>query len=105
MEAGGSHLSLVDPARWDRVRELRHAGERQLAVIASEVGHDAPLLRHCREAWGRWHREAAVSLVHRDLQNAEVMLDRGLHVLRCALELVRADRLTPEEVEKLLVAR
>jgi hypothetical protein len=87
------------------VKELRHAGETQLAAIAAEVGPDAPILRHCREAWGRWKREAAVSLVHHDVANAEVMLDRGLHVLACAVELVRADRLTPDDMARLIAAR
>jgi hypothetical protein len=87
------------------VKELRHAGETRLAVIAAEVGRDAAILRHCREAWGRWKREAAVSLIHHDVANAEVMLDRARHGLDGALELVRADRLTPDDVAKLIAAR
>ena len=98
-------LTAIRPPQWGKVRELRLEGDKQLAVIAAEVGANSIILRHCREAWGRWKREAVVSLIHRDVDNAEVMLDRGLHVLRCALELVRADRLSPDEMAKLIVSR
>jgi hypothetical protein len=97
---------LADPIDdlWLRIESLRLAADRQLEVIAAATGQDSRLYRRCREVWGDWEREALISILNRDHANAEVMLDRGLHVLRHALDLVREGQLSEEDVVILIAA-
>ncbi len=90
--------------RWTLVQSLRQAADQQLANIAAEVGEDSRLLLRCREVWGNWEREALISILHQDFANAEVMLDRGVHALRHALQLVHQDQLSEEELVSLIAA-
>lgn len=99
---------MTDPAtlttahgHWAQIQALRQAAHQQLAVIASRAGPDSRLERRCRELWGEWEREALVSVLHQDHANAEVILDRGVHALRHALELVH-ERLSEDELLSLL---
>jgi hypothetical protein len=91
-------------SRWSGIQALRQSADLHLAVIATDAGTDSRLHRHCREVWGTWEREALVSILHRDYANAEVMLDRGVHALRHALDLLRKDRLSEEDVASLIAA-
>jgi uncharacterized protein (DUF1697 family) len=88
--------------RWARIQVLRQAADQKLAVIASRSGPDSRLARRCRDLWGDWEREALVSVLHQDHANAEVILDRGVHALRHALDLVHQDRLSEDELLSLL---
>jgi uncharacterized protein (DUF1697 family) len=88
--------------RWTRIQVLRQAADRQLAVIAARAGPDSRLARRCRDLWGDWEREALVSVLHQDLGNAEVILERGVHALSHALDLVHQDRLSEDELLSLL---
>jgi hypothetical protein len=90
--------------RWTLIQSLRQAAVHQLAEIASQVGADSRLLMRCREVWSDWEREALISILHHDYTNAEVMLDRGVHSLRHALQLVHKDRLSEEELLSLIAA-
>lgn len=90
--------------RWTLIQSLRQEAEQQLANIAAEVGQDSRLHLRCREVWGNWEREALISILHHDYANAEVMLDRGVHALRHALQLVHQDRLSEEELVSLIAA-
>lgn len=90
--------------RWTLIQSLRQEAEQELANIAAEVGGNSRLLLCCREAWGNWEREALISILHHDYANAEVMLDRGVHALRHALQLVHKDRLSEEELVSLIAA-
>jgi hypothetical protein len=89
---------------WLRIESLRLAADRQLEVIAAATGQGSRLHRRCRDVWGDWEREALISILNRDHANAEVMLDRGLHVLRHALDLVREGQLSEEDVVILIAA-
>lgn len=91
-------------SRWTLIQELRQAADQHLASIAADAGADSLLLRHCQAVWGHWEREALISILHHDYTNAEVMLDRGVHVLGHALALVHEDRLSEEEMVKLIAA-
>jgi hypothetical protein len=100
-----NHLTLGQAgARWALIQALRQSAARHLAVIATRTGHASRLHHRCREVWGDWEREALVSILHRDYANAEVLLDRGVHSLRHALEVVQKERLTEEEMVKLIAA-
>jgi hypothetical protein len=90
--------------RWSGIQALRRSADLHLAVIATDAGTDSRLHHHCREVWATWEREALVSILHRDYANAEVMLDRGVHTLRHALDLLRTDRLSEEDVASLIAA-
>jgi hypothetical protein len=92
------------PSRWTLIQSLREEAGHQLDHIAAEVGEDSRLLLRCREVWGNWEREALISILHHDYANAEVMLDRGVHALRHALQLVHKDRLSEEELVSLIAA-
>lgn len=96
--------SATDQRRWIPIQALRQSAYRQLGDIAAAVGRDSRLARRCREAWAGWEREAVVSILHGDFANAEVVLDRGVHALSHALELVRTDRLSEDEVVSLITA-
>jgi hypothetical protein len=86
------------------IQSLRQSADLHLAVIASRSGPDSRVLRRCREVWGDWEREALISILHRDYANAEVLLDRGVHSLRHALDVVQKDRLSEEEMLSLIAA-
>ena len=90
----------VNP-RWTLIQALRQSADRHLAVIAA-AAPDSRLLRHCRCVWAEWEREAVISILHDDHANAEVMLDRGVHVLAHTLEVLRKDRLSEEDVLNLI---
>jgi hypothetical protein len=90
--------------RWTLIQSLRQAADQELANIAAEVGEDSRLLQRCREVWDNWEREALISILHHDYANAEVMLDRGVHSLRHALQLVNQDQLSEEELVSLIAA-
>jgi hypothetical protein len=90
--------------RWTLIQALRLSAAQELAVIADEVGQDSTLLERCRQAWSGWERQALISILHRDLANAEVILDRGVHALHHALDLIRTDRLSEEDLSKLIAA-
>jgi len=105
INAQPAHLSSATVASlWLPIERLRQSADAQLAVIAAAVGEDSRLHRRCREVWGSWEREALVSILNRDFANAEVMLDRGVHALRHALELVRENRLSEDDLESLIAA-
>jgi len=91
-------------SRWATIQSLRQAADHHLAIIETRAGRDSRVLRRCREVWGGWEREALISILHRDYANAEVLLDRGVHSLRHALELVQKDRLTEDEMLSLIAA-
>jgi len=95
---------LPPGSRWAAIQALRQAADRHLAVIAARSGRESRLLHRCREVWGNWEREALISILHRDYANAEVLLDRGVHALRHALEVVQKDRLTEDEMLSLIAA-
>jgi hypothetical protein len=99
-------LSPSPPAqgRWTVVQSLRQQAERELAVIAGETGPGSSLLDRCQDAWESWERQAVISILHHDVANAEVILDRGVHVLRQALDLVRKDRLSEDDAATLVTA-
>jgi hypothetical protein len=98
-----AHLSPATVASlWLPIDRLRQSADAQLAVIAAAVGVDSRLHRHCREVWGSWEREALVSILNRDFANAEVILDRGVHALVHALELVRENRLSEDDLVSLI---
>ncbi len=99
-----SHDAAQLESRWTLIQSLRRSADQQLAAIAADIGQDSRLLGHCRQVWGHWEREALISILHRDYANAEVMLDRGVHVLRHALDLLHQDRLTEEELKNLIAA-
>lgn len=83
---------------------LRRSARRELELVAEVMGRDAPLLGSCREAW-RWREAtAAVSLLHGDVANAVVILDRGVHGLRHALDAACRERIPPDELHALLTA-
>jgi hypothetical protein len=86
------------------IKALRLEARLELEVIARQAGQHSTLLVRCREAWNTWERQAIISVLHEDVANAEVILDRGLHALRQVLVLVRTDRLSEEEVASLIVA-
>jgi hypothetical protein len=90
--------------RWLPIESLRQAADRHLAEIAVDAGAESRLYRHCREVWGCWEREALISILNRDFANAEMMLDRGVHALHHALDLVRQDRLSEDEQLSLIAA-
>jgi hypothetical protein len=92
------------PGRWTSIQALRQAAHRELVTIAAELGDDSPLLARCREVWGNWEREALISTLHQDYDNAEVMLDRGVHSLQHALQLVREDHLSQDELMSLIAS-
>jgi hypothetical protein len=91
-------------SRWPAIQALRQEADRHLALIAADTGEDSRLHRLCREVWGSWEREALISVLHHDHANAEVMLDRGVHALRHALDLVHKDRLSEDELASLIAA-
>jgi hypothetical protein len=91
-------------SRWATIQALRASADRHLAVIATDAGPESRLAGHCRAVWSSWEREALISILHRDYANAEVMLDRGVHALRHALDVVRKDRLTEDEMVSLITA-
>ncbi len=90
--------------RWTLIQALRLEADHQLEVIAFRVGSDSRLHRRCREVWGDWEREALTSIMHGDFANAEVLLDRGVHALRHALDLAQKDRLTEDDLLALIAA-
>jgi hypothetical protein len=94
----------VTGGRWAVIQSLRQSADRHLAVIATRTGRASRLHDRCREVWGDWEREALVSILNRDYANAEVLLDRGVHSLRHALEVVQKERLTEDEMVKLIAA-
>jgi len=96
--------TLPTGGHWAVIQSLRQSADRHLAVIAARAGRDSRVLRCCREVWGDWEREALISILHRDYANAEVLLDRGVHSLRHALEVVEKDRLTEDEMVSLIAA-
>jgi hypothetical protein len=91
-------------SRWSAIQALRQEADRQLALIAADTGEHSRLHRLCREVWGGWEREALISILHHDHANAVVMLDRGVHALRHALDLVHKDRLSEDELVSLIAA-
>jgi hypothetical protein len=98
-----THLTLGQAGgRWAVIQSLRLSADRHLAVIATRTGQASRLHQRCREVWGDWEREALVSILNRDYANAEVLLDRGVHSLSHALEVVQKERLTEEEMVKLI---
>jgi hypothetical protein len=86
------------------IQTLRQHARIELATIADEVGLESTLLGRCREAWNAWERHAIISILHDDYANAEVILERGVHALRQVLPMVRTDRLSEEEVARLIAA-
>jgi hypothetical protein len=58
----------------------------------------------CHQAWGGWEREALISILHRDYASAELALDRGVHSLRHALQLVQQARLSEDVILSLVEA-
>jgi hypothetical protein len=99
-----ARTQLPPGSPWTRIQGLRQAADGHLAAIGLWTGEGSRLHRHCREVWGDWEREALISILHRDLANAEVLLDRGAHALRHALDLVQQDRLSEEDLVKLIAA-
>jgi hypothetical protein len=100
-----THLTLGQASgRWALIQSLRQSADRHLAVIATRTGQASRLHHRCREVWGNWEREALVSILNRDYANAEVLLDRGVHSLRHALEVVQKERLTEDEMVQLIAA-
>lgn len=91
-------------SRWPAIQALRQEADRQLALIAADTGEGSRLHGLCREVWSSWEREALISVLHHDHANAEVMLDRGVHALRHALDLVHKDRLSEDELASLMAA-
>jgi hypothetical protein len=91
-------------ARWTRIQALRHSAERHLAVMAVQTGTASRLLQACHEVWSGWEREALISILHRDYDNAELALDRGVHSLRHALDMVQKARLSEDVILSLLAA-
>jgi hypothetical protein len=91
-------------SRWPALQALRQEADRHLALIAADTGEDSRLHHLCREVWSGWEREALISVLHHDHANAEVMLDRGVHALRHALDLVHKDRLSEDELVSLIAA-
>jgi hypothetical protein len=86
------------------IQTLRQEARIEMETIADELGRDSTMLGHCREAWNTWERHAIISILHDDYANAEVILERGVHALRLVLPLVRSDRLSEEEVARLIAA-
>jgi len=91
-------------SRWPAIQALRQEADRHLALIATDTGEGSRLHRLCREVWSGWEREALISVLHHDHANAEVMLDRGVHALRHALDLLHKDRLSEDELASLIAA-
>jgi hypothetical protein len=90
--------------RWTLIQALRREADHHLEVIAFRIGPDSRLHRRCRDVWGDWEREALTSIMHGDFANAEVLLDRGVHALRHALDLAQKDRLTEDDLLALIAA-
>lgn len=87
-----------------RMAALRRSARLELERIAEVGGRDSALLRGSREAWRAWEAAATASLLHGDVANALVILDRGVHALRHALEASARERLPADELSALLVA-
>lgn len=84
------------------IADARAQASERLAQIAGECGRDSPLYRCCRELWQRRLEDASVSLQHQDVDNALVILKRGLHALTFGPDVTRRDGLSLEDAMKLI---
>jgi hypothetical protein len=90
--------------RWSRIQSLREAGGRLVTILEMQSSPGSRLPPACREAWSGWEHEALTAITHRDYERAELALDRGVHALRHALDLVRQARLSEDVILSLLAA-
>ncbi len=89
------------------LRELertRDEASRKLAQIAEESGQDSVLYRRCSELWCRREEEADASIFHGDLENATVILGRGLHALSHGPDALKKEGLDLEDAMELMEA-
>ena len=83
---------------------LRRSARRELDRVAEVMGRDSALLSRCREAWRLREADASASVLHGDTANAVVILERGVHALRHALDAAGREHLPVDEVYALMVA-
>lgn len=83
---------------------LRRSARRELALVAEVSGRGSPLHLRCLEAWRLREADASASILHGDVANAEVILDRGVHALGHALQASGRERIPVDELFALMVA-
>jgi hypothetical protein len=66
---------------WEHIDRLRDAARLLLEAVALESGQQSELLSRCRSLWQDAEREAAVSLLYSDFENAASRLHQALRAL------------------------
>lgn len=83
---------------------VRREASQLLAGIARESGPESALYRVCKRMWLDWEDSATLSMIYGDEENARVILERGVGVLRYGPLIVKHDGLPLEDALRLMDA-
>ena len=73
-----------------------------LLAIAVDHGSDSPLHLQASRHWARTEAEVLASLEHGDVANARTIVDHALHLLSRAVEILRRDELSADDLIRLM---